>query len=107
MGKYSWFKLSWYTFNYHTSPKWWAIKQSRVQKLRATEMKMIKWICGHIKLGRIRSDVTIDGVREVPIKDKLREATLRLFSHIMREDINIHVRRCEKIDLRECKGDRV
>jgi hypothetical protein len=42
--------------------KCWATKGQHVQKMSVAEMRMLRWICGHIRKYRIRND---------NIKDKL------------------------------------
>ena len=44
----------------------------------------IRWICGHIRLDRIRNMVIREIVGVAPIDDKMREATLKWFGYIKR-----------------------
>ena len=63
---------------------------------------MLRWMCGHMRLDRIRKDVVRDNIGLIPIKDKMREARVKWFSHIRRRSEDAPVRRCEKIDLLVC-----
>jgi len=40
------------------------------------EMRMIRWMCGFIRLDKIRNEVIIEKVGVVPIEEKLRETRL-------------------------------
>ncbi|XP_076921566.1 uncharacterized protein LOC143583021 [Bidens hawaiensis] len=35
----------------------WAIKKSHARKLEVAEMRMLRWMCGHTRLDRIRNDI--------------------------------------------------
>ena len=39
-------------------------------------MRMIRWICGHTGLNKIRNKVIRDKIGVTPIKNKIREARL-------------------------------
>ena len=54
----------------------WPIKKTRVQRLMVAEMRMIRWMCGFIRLDKIRNEVIIEKVGVVPIEEKLRETRL-------------------------------
>jgi len=46
------------------------------------DRRMIQWMCGHMKLDRIRNEVIRNKVKVIPIEDKMREIRLRWFSHL-------------------------
>lgn len=52
--------------------------------MMAVEMRMIRWMCGHTRLDRIKNEVFRDRVRVTPIEDKMRQARLRWFGHVRR-----------------------
>ena len=60
-------------------------------------MRMIRWICGHARLDKIRNEVIRDKIGVASIEDKIREGQLRWFGYI-RRSMNAQVRRCEKLD---------
>jgi len=62
------------------------------------EIRMIRWICGHTRLVKIRNEVIRDKIRVTSIEDKIREATFRWFGQIRRRSMDERVKRCEKID---------
>jgi len=76
----------------------WALKKTQIQRLLVAEMKMIRWICGYMKLDKIRNEVIRDLVKVAPIEDKMRESRLRWFGHVKRS-MDIPVRRCETINI--------
>ena len=54
----------------------WPIEKSHVQRMRVVEMRMIRWICGHTRLDKIRNKVIRGKIGVVSIEDKMREARL-------------------------------
>jgi len=60
----------------------WPIKRSQVQRMRVVEMGMIRWMCGHTRLDKIKNEVIRGKIGVAPIEGKIREARLRWFSHI-------------------------
>ena len=54
----------------------WPIKKLHVQRLRVVEMRMIRWICSHMRLDKIRNEVIKDKIWVTSIEDKMREARL-------------------------------
>jgi len=67
------------------------------------EMRMIRWMCGYTRLDRIRKKVIRERVGAAPLEDKLREIRLRWFGHVQRRSVSAPVRRCEAIDLLQCR----
>jgi len=61
-------------------------------------MRMISWICGYMRLDKIKIEVIRSKIGVTSIEDKLREARLRWFRHIRRRNTDAPVRRCERID---------
>ena len=84
----------------------WPIKKSHVQRMRVAEMRMIRWICGHTRLDRIRNEVIRGKVGVASIEDKMREARLRWFGHIRRRPRDAPVRRCETLECLEYRRSR-
>ena len=65
--------------------------------MKVAEMRMIRWICGHTRLDKIKNEVIRGKIGVASIEDKIREPRLRWFGHI-RRSMNATVRRCEKLD---------
>ena len=36
--------------------EYWPIKRSHIQRMRVAEIRMIRWICGHTRLDKIRNE---------------------------------------------------
>jgi len=75
----------------------WPIKKTQVQRMKVAEMRMIRWMCGHTRLDKIRNEVIRSEIGVASIEDKMREARLRWFGHIRRRPMDAPVRRGETI----------
>ena len=62
----------------------WPTKIRHVQQLSVAEIRMLRWICGHIRMDRVRSDDIRDRLEVAPIEEKLVQYWLRLFGHVQR-----------------------
>ncbi|AQK67802.1 Retrovirus-related Pol polyprotein LINE-1 [Zea mays] len=72
----------------------WPTKRRHVQQLCVTEMRMLRWICGHTRRDRVRNDDIRERVGVAPIEEKLMQHRLRWFGHIQRrpEEAPVHIR---------------
>ena len=75
----------------------WPIKKSQVPRMGMAEMRMIHWMCGHMRFDRIGNGVIRSKTGVAPIEDKMREARLRWFGYI-RRNMDAPVRRCKNFD---------
>ena len=50
----------------------WPTKRSHLQRMKVAEMRMLRWICGHTRLDKIRNEVIRDKIGVASIEDKLR-----------------------------------
>ncbi|XP_070010477.1 uncharacterized protein [Nicotiana sylvestris] len=75
----------------------WPIKNSHNQKMKVVEMRMLRWMCGHTRMDKIRNDDIREKVHVAPIDDNMREARLRWFGHVQRRSPDAPVRRCEQL----------
>jgi len=57
--------------------KCWPIKKSQVQRMKVAEMRVIRWMCDHKTLDKIKNEVIRSKIGVAPIDDKMREARLR------------------------------
>ena len=55
-----------------------------MQQLSVTEMRMLRWICGHTRMDRVRNDDIRDMLGISPIEEKLIQHRLRWFGHVQR-----------------------
>ncbi|KAF3633234.1 putative pre-mRNA-processing factor 6-like [Capsicum annuum] len=77
----------------------WPVKNSHVQKLKVTEIRMLRWTCGIMRVDRVRNEAIRDKVGVASVEDKIREGRLRWFEHVMRRGTDAPVRRCERLAL--------
>jgi len=67
---------------------------------------MVRWMCGFMRIDRIRNGVIGDLAKVAPIEEKMRESRVRWFGHVKRRSVAALVRRCEMIDLSSGKRGR-
>jgi len=84
----------------------WLIKKTQVQRLMVPEMRMIRWMYGYTRMGRIRNEVIRHLVKVTPIEDKMRERRFRRFGYVKKRSMDAHVIRCERINIPEGKRGR-
>ncbi|XP_070042863.1 uncharacterized protein [Nicotiana tomentosiformis] len=77
--------------------EYWPVKNTHIQKIKVAEMRMLRWMCGHTRLDRIRNEVIRDKVGVASVEENMREARLRWFGHVKRRSIEAPVRRCERV----------
>ena len=65
----------------------WAVKKAHEKKLEVAEIRMLRWMSGVTKLGRIRNE-RIRGTTKVgEISKKVQESRLKWYGHVsIRED---------------------
>ena len=64
--------------------KCWPTKIRHVQQLSVAEMHMLRWICGHTRMDRVRNDDIRDRLGVGPIEEKLIQHRLRWLGHVQR-----------------------
>jgi hypothetical protein len=69
-----------------------AYKRRHVQQLSVAEMRMLRWICGHTRMDRVRNDDIRDRLGVAPIEEKLVQHRLRWFGHVQRRPLEAPVR---------------
>ena len=55
------------------------------------EIRMLRWICGHTRMDRVRNDDIRDRLEVAPIEEKLVQHQLRWFDHIQRRHLEAPV----------------
>ena len=73
----------------------WAMKVGVFQRLRATERRMLRMICGVTLKDKVESTVTAlrVGVGVDDLEEHLRQKRLRWFGHIVRRDEEVEIKK--------------
>ena len=71
----------------------WAMKTGVFQRLRGTERRMLRKICGVTLKGMVESTVIALGVGVNDLEEHLRQKRLRWFGHIARRDGEVEIRK--------------
>ena len=70
--------------------KCWLVKKNFEQKMDVTEMHMLRWICGHTMIDRIKNQDFREKLEVAPQSAKMREKRLRWFGHVQRKHMSPH-----------------
>jgi hypothetical protein len=60
----------------------WPTKKQHVQQLSVVEMCMLRWICDHTRIDRVRNDDLCERLGVTPVEEKFVQYHLRWFGHI-------------------------
>jgi hypothetical protein len=60
----------------------WPTKRRYVQQLSVAEMRMLRWICDHIRRDQVRNDDICERLGVAPVEEKLVQHRLRWFGHM-------------------------
>ncbi|XP_070055474.1 uncharacterized protein [Nicotiana tomentosiformis] len=74
--------------------------------MKVAEMRMLRWMCGHTMLDRVRKEVISDKMGVTPIEDKIREARLRWFGHVRRRSTDAPMSKYERLTLKGLRRGR-
>ncbi|KAC9612057.1 hypothetical protein E3N88_45560 [Mikania micrantha] len=85
---------------------YWPIKKIQERKLETAEMRMLRWMCRHTRLDRIRNETIMGKLGVACISDKVREGRLRWFGHVRRRGVLAPVRSVAHliVEGRRCRG---
>jgi hypothetical protein len=72
--------------------KYWHTKRWHVQQLSVAEMRMLRWICGHIRRDRVWNNNIRERLVVTQVEEKLVQHRLRWFEHIQRRSANAPIR---------------
>ena len=75
----------------------WSVKKIFEHKMKVTEMRMLRWMCGHTLMDRIRNREFRNKLGVAPISGKMLENRLRWFGHVQRKTFDALVKRVESI----------
>ncbi|KAF5774101.1 hypothetical protein HanXRQr2_Chr13g0596381 [Helianthus annuus] len=67
--------------------------------MEVAEMRMLRWMCGHTRLDRIRNNVFRERLEVASISDKIKEGRLRWFGHVKRRQTIEPVRVIETLEV--------
>ncbi|VDP00220.1 unnamed protein product [Heligmosomoides polygyrus] len=62
----------------------WSVNKEVETRLSVIETKMLRWKAGATRMERIRNDTIRQKFGVAPIADKMREARLRWYGHVLR-----------------------
>ncbi|KAJ0851966.1 hypothetical protein HanRHA438_Chr14g0632811 [Helianthus annuus] len=82
----------------------WAIKKTQARKMEVAEMRMLRWMCGHTRLDRIKNEVFRERLGVASISDKIKEGRLRWFGHVKRRQTTAPVRVVETLTVEGRRG---
>ena len=71
--------------------EYWPIKIQHVKQLSVAEMRMLRWICTHRRMDRVRNDDIRDRLEVASIEEKLIQHWLRWFGHVQRRPLEAPV----------------
>ncbi|XP_026419698.1 uncharacterized protein LOC113315650 [Papaver somniferum] len=72
--------------------EYWATRSAHLMALHVTEMRMLRWACGHIRRDKIRNGCVYMKLWVAPVKDILSQHRLRWFGHLQRRPPDAPVR---------------
>ena len=75
----------------------WPVKKVFEQRMKVTEMCMLRWMRGNIMMKRIRNHEFREKLGVPPLSAKMRENRLRWFGHVQRKKHDSPLRRIECI----------
>ena len=64
----------------------WAVKKAQEKKLDVAEMRMLRWMSGVTKLGRIRNERIRGSTKVGEISKKVQESRLKWDGHVLRRE---------------------
>ena len=71
----------------------WAMKAGMFQRLRATERRMLRMICGVTLKDMVESTMIASRVRVDDLEEHLRQKRLRWFGHNVRRDEEVEIKK--------------
>ena len=70
----------------------WPVQKQHEHKIGVAEMRMLRWMCGHTRMDKIKNDDIRRKVGIAPVAEKMREHRLRWFGHILRKPLDAPIR---------------
>lgn len=64
----------------------WATKERDERRVHATEMRMLRWMCGVTRMDKIRNEYIRGSLKVAPVTEKMRSNRLAWYGHVMRRE---------------------
>ena len=64
----------------------WAVKKAQEKMLDVAEIRMLRWMSGVSKLGRIRNERIRGAMKVGEISNKVQESRLKGYGHVLRKE---------------------
>ena len=77
----------------------WGIKKTHEKRMDVTEMKMLRWACGHTRLHHIENEDIRRRVRVTDVHRKIQERRLRWYGHVQRREEDHVTRRTLEMEV--------
>ena len=74
--------------------------------MNVAEMRILRWMCGNTRRDKVRNEYIRTKIGVASIEEKMRENRLRWSGHVRRRPTDAPVRRVERINLGQVRGDR-
>ena len=84
----------------------WAMKAGVFQRMRATERRMLRMICGVTLKDMAESTVIVSRVGVDELEEHLRQKRLRWFGHIARRDEEVEIKKVFELKIGQRKRGR-
>lgn len=72
----------------------WPVNNSHIQRMKVAEMRMLRWMCGHTRMDKLRNEDIQEKISVALMDDKMREA--QMIRARAEEKSNAPVRRWER-----------
>lgn len=82
--------------------EYWLVKNTHIQKMKITKMRMFRRMCGHTRSDTINNEIIHDKVRVALVANKMKKLRLRWYELIRRRHMNAPLRRCRKPHFISC-----
>ncbi|KAM0004716.1 putative ste24 endopeptidase [Helianthus debilis subsp. tardiflorus] len=95
------------SFGFDTQPviiEFILFQKTQARKMEVAEMRMLRWMCGHTRLDRIRNEVFRERLGVASISKKIKEGRLRWFGHVKRRETTAPVRVVETLTVEGRRG---
>jgi hypothetical protein len=82
------------------SAETWAIKKTREMRINVSEMKMLRFACGHTRLDKIENKEIRNRMKVTEMHRKIQEKSLRWYGHILRREEDVVTRRVLNMEVK-------